>query len=237
MMSNSYQLLSRGSSPTIPQPISTSPGSSTSRRRGFLAFFGTAALSGVIFHLIMLGFGPAAAPPTSSTSSSSIKDWWSNSGDSPLDVPPQHIPGSTDDDYARPPICAPSASDAEALSNSTSYIRPGLGQYVVAGEDEWTLEKIRTMVEGTKGYYVRDYSLGLGWNNVRVFLSFLRNFVMRRDVALIFLCATRCDISSKQVSYMPIYSTEHLSYPPSSTHALVNGICGSQSVCPMGACR
>lgn len=35
------------------------------------------------------------------------------------------------------------------------------------GEDtEWTLEDARKMVAQTNGYYTRDYSLNLGWNNV-----------------------------------------------------------------------
>ena len=35
-----------------------------------------------------------------------------------------------------------------------------------AQEDRWPLEKVREMVGRTKGYYARDYSLNLGWNNV-----------------------------------------------------------------------
>jgi hypothetical protein len=31
---------------------------------------------------------------------------------------------------------------------------------------KWTIEKARQMVSHTKGYYARDYSLNLGWNNV-----------------------------------------------------------------------
>jgi hypothetical protein len=32
--------------------------------------------------------------------------------------------------------------------------------------EDKTLEELREMVATTKGYYARDWSLGLGWNNV-----------------------------------------------------------------------
>jgi hypothetical protein len=47
------------------------------------------------------------------------------------------------------------------------YIRPGLGQLVVPYENHWSLEVLHDMVSRTKGYYARDYSVWLGWNNVR----------------------------------------------------------------------
>ncbi|KAF9511689.1 hypothetical protein BS47DRAFT_1468488 [Hydnum rufescens UP504] len=50
-------------------------------------------------------------------------------------------------------------------NTTTPYIRPGLGHYVEPDEEDLNLEQIRVMVSKTKGYYVRDYSLGLGWNN------------------------------------------------------------------------
>ena len=48
-----------------------------------------------------------------------------------------------------------------------AYTRPGLGQYVAPYEDRWSLGALRDMVSRTKGYYARDYSIWLGWNNVR----------------------------------------------------------------------
>lgn len=33
--------------------------------------------------------------------------------------------------------------------------------------DDKNLEELRAMVATTKGYYARDWSLGLGWNNMR----------------------------------------------------------------------
>ena len=46
------------------------------------------------------------------------------------------------------------------------YIRTGLGQYVAPDEDRWYLELLYDMVSRTQGYYARDYSVWLGWNNV-----------------------------------------------------------------------
>lgn len=34
-----------------------------------------------------------------------------------------------------------------------------------------SLPELRKLVKGKKGYYVRDWSVGLGWNNVRRFTS------------------------------------------------------------------
>lgn len=52
-----------------------------------------------------------------------------------------------------------------------AYTRPGLGQYVAPYEDRWSLGALRDMVSRTKGYYARDYSVWLGWNNVWAQLS------------------------------------------------------------------
>ncbi|QRV82583.1 O-FucT domain protein [Ceratobasidium sp. AG-Ba] len=38
-------------------------------------------------------------------------------------------------------------------------------------EEKWTLEKARDMVSRTNGYYARDYSLNLGWNNMRYIIE------------------------------------------------------------------
>lgn len=49
----------------------------------------------------------------------------------------------------------------------TPYDRPGLGHYVVEHENEYDVARLRSMIATTKGYYARDYSVWLGWNNVR----------------------------------------------------------------------
>lgn len=222
----SYQLLPRDASSPIPQPITTSISSSTSRRRGFLAFFGTAAATGIIFHLILLGFGavPNSSDRANSLGPSSIKDWWSNTGDSPLDLPPKHIPGSTEDEYTTCPL--PPTNTDGVLNNSTSYIRPGLGQLVVADEDEWSIDKIRKMVEGTKGYYVRDYSLGLGWNNVGHFYFILPK--SSNILVLTCLPTLRCGILLRRVFSTQIFSTGLLSFRLLYTLVPANGTCQSR---------
>lgn len=53
------------------------------------------------------------------------------------------------------------------VSVQAEYVRPGLGQLVVPYENRWSQESLREMVSRTKGYYARDYSVWLGWNNVR----------------------------------------------------------------------
>ncbi|QRV96590.1 O-FucT domain protein [Ceratobasidium sp. AG-Ba] len=43
--------------------------------------------------------------------------------------------------------------------------------YAAEPEEKWTLEKARDMVSRTNGYYARDYSLNLGWNNMRYIIE------------------------------------------------------------------
>jgi len=64
------------------------------------------------------------------------------------------------------PQCSAPPFDPESVLRA-GYIRPGSGQYVVPYEDRWSLESLHDMVSRTKGYYARDYSVWLGWNNVR----------------------------------------------------------------------
>jgi hypothetical protein len=151
----SYQLLLRDSSFPILPPFTTkaSPG----RRGNFLAFFGTAAAAGILFHTILFGLG--ALPSNGHATASTIKDWGRGEGANPADSP-SRVPDSTDDNHIG------LTGNNCSFNARSSYIRPGLGQYVVQHENEWTTDRIRKMVEGTKGYYARDYSLHLGWNNV-----------------------------------------------------------------------
>jgi len=66
--------------------------------------------------------------------------------------------------------CSVPHFDPESVMEA-GYIRPGSGQYVAPYEDRWSLESLHDMVSRTKGYYTRDYSVWLGWNNVRTKLS------------------------------------------------------------------
>lgn len=38
--------------------------------------------------------------------------------------------------------------------------------YVPVGNENLSMDEIKAMVSQTRGFYARDYSLGLGWNNV-----------------------------------------------------------------------
>lgn len=51
-----------------------------------------------------------------------------------------------------------------------TYIRPHTGEYVAPNEDEWSWERVEGMVNGTRGFYARDWPLQLGWNNVCITL-------------------------------------------------------------------
>ncbi|KAF8320288.1 hypothetical protein DL93DRAFT_2073797 [Clavulina sp. PMI_390] len=191
----SYQLLPRDASSPIPQPITTGSSGPPSRRRSLLTFVGIAAASGIIFHLIFtFGFAPGSPPNhPDSLGPSNIKDWWSNTGDASYD---SKGPAGTTGHGSTASCPPPSTLDEDGLGGSTSYIRPGLGQYVEEGEDEWTMDKIRTMVEGTKGYYVRDWSLGLGWNNMRYIIetSLLHANLLNRTLVLpSFVYARACE--------------------------------------------
>lgn len=158
----SYHLLPRVDT-DLPSPsVSGKASYRTSSKLRLLAFFGTAAASGILFHILLLGF---TASPSSrqvqtvpwDTAQPPAHPWGAESG-------PERPP-ATDIDTSLPPNKTEKC-DTGAVS---SYVRPGLGHYVVPNEDEWSLDRVREMVAGTKGYYVRDYSLGLGWNNVRIF--------------------------------------------------------------------
>lgn len=64
-------------------------------------------------------------------------------------------------------ICAPSPE-------GDHYNRPGFGSFVSPAEEtEWSFERLQEAVKATKGYYSRDYSLWLGWNNVSRRLIFI----------------------------------------------------------------
>ena len=64
--------------------------------------------------------------------------------------------------------------------------------------DDLDLEALRSIVAGTRGYYARDYSMGLGWNNVSHY---------PRCVRVSPLTHFRCVISSRPQFIMVHYST------------------------------
>ncbi|KAF8558511.1 hypothetical protein OG21DRAFT_1404996 [Imleria badia] len=52
---------------------------------------------------------------------------------------------------------------------SQSTAHPPEGPLLVS--DDLDLEALRSLVAGTRGYYARDYSMGLGWNNMRYIIE------------------------------------------------------------------
>ena len=87
---------------------------------------------------------------------------------------PQLDPNSSEHVDSRPKYTFPSPS----LSLSTSTIldqaslpspSPSPPPPPPSESKDLTLEQIRDIVARTRGFFSRDYSLGLGWNNVSVF--------------------------------------------------------------------
>lgn len=65
-----------------------------------------------------------------------------------------------------------------------------------AVEDNWSLDELREMVSRTKGYYARDYSLNLGWNNMRFIIetALLHAHLLNRTLVLpSFVYARACE--------------------------------------------
>ena len=148
-----YELLRPDSD--LPTPITTKAQFGATRlspKMRLLAFFGTAATSGILFHMLLLGFGGANSKAVVPV----VKDWLN-------DRPPPTEIGDVLPHSTAPGMLPESACP---VNITNAYIRPGLGSYVVPDEDVWALSRVRDMVAKTKGFYVRDYSLGLGWNNV-----------------------------------------------------------------------
>lgn len=152
---------SRSSSPTPLLPHSGSVKSTPIRggRRGYLTFFGTAALTGIIFHILFIGFGGNEVVREVPV----LKDWM------PAKTPevkviyeecPDTAGGGLDPYHTKTAAAhstKPTADVSIAVpSTSGGNLDQGLG----------SIEDLRAMVSKTKGYYGRDYSLGLGWNNV-----------------------------------------------------------------------
>lgn len=142
-------------------PINTKPTPRYSNRRSALSFFGTAALTGIVFHLLFIGFGGGEAV----RDVPGLKEW----------LPPKS-PEVTVVKEACPDSLDPIRTHSAALPKPT-YHPPTVasgsstGNATFTAEEESsdntaTMDELRKMISQTRGYYGRDYSLGLGWNNV-----------------------------------------------------------------------
>lgn len=164
---------------------SRAPNFQIHHRQRWFRFFGTAAITGILFHVLLLGLGSTAVVrqhlPTA------LNDWLSGG------------PNSTgDNNTAGPDSLLPPVSP-------------------ISEEAPWTINQLREMVGHTKGYYGRDYTLALGWNNV--------SFASLDVSAAIRLSGDRSDTSPKRRCFMHACSTVPSSFLHSSMRVLVNGRC------------
>jgi len=73
--------------------------------------------------------------------------------------------------------------ETSSSQNTTQPVESAEGSLLAS--DDLDLEALRSLTAGTRGYYARDYSVGLGWNNVshspcqRVRVSVLTSLQMR----------------------------------------------------------
>jgi len=69
-----------------------------------------------------------------------------------------------------------------------------------SSSDELTLEQIRDIVAPTRGFFARDYSLGLGWNNMRYILdaALIQSQILHRTLVIpSFVYARACEYDLK----------------------------------------
>lgn len=154
-------------------PINTKPTPRYSSRRSAISFFGTAALTGIVFHLLFLGLGGGDAVREVPV----LKEWLPPKPSS-VTVVQEACPDSLD------PIRTHSATLPKPTyhppTNAGTSTSKGKENAVAAGvepegssDNTASIEELRKMVSQTQGFYGRDYSLGLGWNNVSLALRLL----------------------------------------------------------------
>ncbi|THH21521.1 hypothetical protein EW146_g25 [Bondarzewia mesenterica] len=101
-----------------------------------------------------------------------------------------------------PPHAFPDTLVLEGPSLSTSSPVPLASEIAIPlvppqpQSDELDLEELRDMVSGTKGFFARDYSLGLGWNNMRYIIeaALIQSRLLNRTLVLpSFVYARACE--------------------------------------------
>lgn len=111
------------------------------RFRSTVIFLATALLSGTVFFIIIISL--AFSRPSLKASSH------------------QYLFG----EELKPP--PPETVTVQATVTETVYPPPPIPTLNVDGLLEMNLDELKDMVDSTNGYLARDWSLGLGWNNVR----------------------------------------------------------------------
>ncbi|EUC66783.1 O-FucT domain protein [Rhizoctonia solani AG-3 Rhs1AP] len=149
------------------------------RARRWLQFFGTAIITGIVFHLVLVGIGSTEAVrqrvPTA------VSDW---------------LPGGSKSSGDRITVVHEKPDCPILPTTGSSTSAKTQAQKVAEEEAPWTIDQLREMVSHTKGYYGRDYSLGLGWNNVRYIFeaSLLHARLLNRTLVLpSFVYARACE--------------------------------------------
>lgn len=148
--------------------IDTRKGFLSSPVRSTLSFFGTALLAGLSFHLLTLiitgGF------TISERGVSVLEDW--EMREPPLSTVVSVaggacLPSSLALTSASPPPPTPTTQlvDTASFTTTTEEATPTPSEGTTK-QDDPELEELRAMVSKTKGYFARDWSLYLGWNNV-----------------------------------------------------------------------
>ncbi|KAI0314068.1 hypothetical protein OF83DRAFT_1285805 [Amylostereum chailletii] len=132
------------------------------------AFFGTAALSGCLLYLLLLFFfsGPPAHDPNAKYTPALLPDGrpWEDAAAIATATDPTatavHVPPES---ILAPPHQVDYAAPTSPVYNASAPVAPPLDYH------ELSLEGLRDHVAQTNGYFVRDWSLALGWNNVSAF--------------------------------------------------------------------
>ncbi|KAG9045288.1 hypothetical protein FS837_006553 [Tulasnella sp. UAMH 9824] len=177
-------------------PINTKPTPRYSSRRSAISFFGTAALTGIVFHLLFLGFGGGDAvrevpvlkewlPPKPSTVTV-VQEACPDSLD-PIRTHSATLPKPT---YHPPPTAGTSTSKGKENA-AVAGAEPE-----ESSDNTASIEELRKMVSQTQGFYGRDYSLGLGWNNMRYIIeaAILQAQLLNRTLVLpSFVYARSCE--------------------------------------------
>ncbi|KAG8903164.1 hypothetical protein FRB99_003665 [Tulasnella sp. 403] len=147
-----YTRARSSSPPELPIDTKSLSPASSSSQRGAVSFFGTAVITGVILHLLFVGLGGSKVV----SSVPVFKDW----------LPSQSTTYES---------CTKNASDAAASDLVSGVPQPTPAPANVtdpsAAAEEAELEQLRAMVARTQGYFGRDFSLSLGWNNMRYILE------------------------------------------------------------------
>ncbi|VDB85455.1 unnamed protein product [Peniophora sp. CBMAI 1063] len=132
-------------------------------------FFATAALSGFVCYLVFSFFSSHHSPPSHAAPGYDA-----------------HIPWGAD----AIEITSTSSTGGSAPGSGSSPVAPPLYYH------EMSIEELTDLVATTRGYFARDYSLSLGWNNMRYIIeaAHLQATLLNRTLVLpSFVYARACE--------------------------------------------